>query len=71
MDERLKTIIAEELMFAKEAAAYLGISVQRLNKLMHKGKIQPVKRSPPTFRHRQIYTAAKPPPQPRTPNPEP
>lgn len=46
MDERLKTIIAEELMFAKEAAAYLGISVQRLNKLMHKGEIQPVKRSP-------------------------
>lgn len=46
MDEKLKGIIADEIMFAKEAAAFLGISVQRLNKLVHKGEIIPVKMNP-------------------------
>lgn len=46
MDEKLKTIISEEIMFAKEAAGFLGISVQRLNKLVHKGDIVPVKMNP-------------------------
>lgn len=46
MDDKLKNIITEEIMFAKEAAEYLGISVQRLNKLVHKGDIIPVKMSP-------------------------
>ena len=46
MDEKLKSIIADEIMFAKEAASFLGISVQRLNKLVHKGEILPVRRSP-------------------------
>lgn len=46
MDDRIKTIIAEEIMFAKEAATFLGISVQRLNKLVHKGDLVPVKMNP-------------------------
>ncbi len=46
MDDKLKSIIAEEIMFAKEAAEFLGISVQRLNKLVHKGDIIPIKMNP-------------------------
>lgn len=46
MDDKLRTMIADEIMFAKEAAEYLGISVQRLNKLVHKGELIPVKMSP-------------------------
>ncbi len=46
MDDKLKSIIADEIMFAKEAAEFLGISVQRLNKLVHKGDILPVKMNP-------------------------
>ena len=46
MDEKLKSIIADEIMFAKEAAEFLGISVQRLNKLVHKGDLLPVKMNP-------------------------
>ena len=42
MDERL----AEELYFSKEAAAYLGITTQRLNALVKDGKIVPLKKSP-------------------------
>ena len=37
--------LAEELFFSKEAADYLGISVQRLNKLVHDGKLKPLKKS--------------------------
>lgn len=37
--------LSEKLFFSKEAAEYLGISTQRLNKLVQDGKLQPLKRS--------------------------
>lgn len=37
--------IAEKILFAKEAAEYLGISVQRLFQLVNEGKIIPIKKS--------------------------
>lgn len=37
--------LADKILFAKEAADYLGISVQRLNQLIHEGKIVPVKKT--------------------------
>lgn len=37
--------LAEKLYFSKEAAAYLGITVQRLNKLVQDGKIKPLKKN--------------------------
>lgn len=38
--------LADELFFSKEAADYLGITTQRLNKLIHEGKIKPLKKTP-------------------------
>lgn len=35
----------EELFFSKEAAEYLGITTQRLNKLVQEGKIHPLKKN--------------------------
>ena len=46
IEDKLRSMIAEEIMFAKEAAEYLGISVQRLNKLVHKEELIPVRKSP-------------------------
>lgn len=40
-----KDIQASDLLFAKEAAEYLGITVQRLNKLIQEGKIKPLKKN--------------------------
>lgn len=37
--------LAEKIFFSKEAAEYLGISMQRLNKLVQEGKIKPLKKS--------------------------
>ena len=37
--------LADQIFFSKEAAEYLGISMQRLNKLVQDGKITPLKRS--------------------------
>ena len=37
--------LAEELYFSKEAAEFLGITVQRLNQLVHEGKIKPLKKN--------------------------
>lgn len=37
--------LEDQLFFAKEAAEYLNITVQRLNKLTQEGKIKPLKRS--------------------------
>ena len=37
--------LSQELLFSKEAAAYLGISVQRLMKLTKDGKIKPLKKN--------------------------
>ncbi|WP_051204761.1 DNA-protecting protein DprA [Butyrivibrio sp. VCD2006] len=37
--------LAEQLYFSKEAAEYLGITVQRLNKLVQDGKIKPLKKN--------------------------
>lgn len=42
MDERK---LAERLFFSKEAAEYLGITVQRLNKLVQEGKVRPLKKT--------------------------
>ncbi len=38
-------ILASKLYFAKEAAEYLGITVQRLNKLIQEEKIKPLKKN--------------------------
>jgi len=38
--------LAEQLYFTKEAADYLNISVQRLNRLVHDNKIIPIKKNP-------------------------
>lgn len=37
--------LAERLFFSKEAAEYLGITVQRLNKLVQEGKLKPLKKT--------------------------
>lgn len=37
--------LAEKLFFSKEAAEFLGITVQRLNQLVHEGKIRPLKKN--------------------------
>ena len=37
--------LSDQIYFSKEAAEYLGISTQRLNKLVQTGKITPLKRS--------------------------
>ena len=37
--------LATQIFFSKEAANYLGISMQRLNKLVQQGKIKPLKKS--------------------------
>lgn len=37
--------LAEQLLFSKEAADYLGITVQRLNILVKEGKIKPLKKN--------------------------
>lgn len=37
--------LSEQLFFSKEAAEYLGITVQRLNKLVQDGKIHPLKKN--------------------------
>lgn len=37
--------LAEQLFFSKEAAEYLGITVQRLNKLVQDGKVKPLKKN--------------------------
>ncbi len=37
--------MAAQLFFSKEAAEYLGITVQRLNKLVQEGKIVPLKKN--------------------------
>lgn len=39
------TKLADQLFFSKEAADYLGITVQRLNKLVQEGKLVPVKKT--------------------------
>ena len=40
-----KNELAEQLMFSKEAAEYLGITMQRLNKLVQEGKLKPLKKN--------------------------
>ena len=37
--------LSKELLFSKEAADYLGITTQRLNQLVHDGKIKPLKKN--------------------------
>lgn len=36
--------LSKQLYFSKEAAEFLGITVQRLNKLVKEGKIRPLKK---------------------------
>ncbi len=45
MENELRTTIETKTYFTKEAAEYLGISVQRLNQLVQAGKITPIKRT--------------------------
>lgn len=45
MSAELKQMIAENVLFAKEAADYLGVSIQRLHQLTHTGQITPLKQS--------------------------
>lgn len=40
-----ENVQADDLLFAKEAAEYLGITVQRLNKLIQEDKIKPLKKN--------------------------
>ena len=40
-----KDNLAKQLFFSKEAAEYLGITVQRLNKLVQEGKVKPLKKN--------------------------
>ena len=37
--------LSKQLYFSKEAAEFLGITVQRLNKLVKEGKIRPLKKN--------------------------
>lgn len=37
--------LSEQLFFSKEAADFLGITVQRLNKLVQEGKVKPLKKN--------------------------
>ncbi len=43
--DRDESVLASRLLFSKEAAGYLGITVQRLNKLIQNGKISPLKKN--------------------------
>ncbi|MBB6450423.1 DNA processing protein [Geomicrobium halophilum] len=43
--DNLRPFIEQEVLFASEAADYLGITSQRLNQLVHTGKIRPVRKS--------------------------
>lgn len=45
MDQNLRKTIEGRTFFTKEAAEYLGISVQRLNQLVQAQKLMPLKRS--------------------------
>jgi DNA processing protein len=45
MDQDTRNLIADEVLFAREAAEYLSITTQRLNQLVHSGKIKPIKHS--------------------------
>lgn len=47
MDSRfLRPVIEQEILFASEATSYLGVTPQRLNQLVHTGKVKPVRTSP-------------------------
>lgn len=45
MSSDLREFIAKETLFSSEAAEYLSISPQRLNQLVHSGKLKPVKQT--------------------------
>lgn len=45
MSIELKKVIAENVLFSKEAASFLGISLQRLHQLTQSGQITPLKQS--------------------------
>lgn len=46
MDKKLVQEVIDNLYFSKEAADYLGITVQRLNQIVQLGKLKPVKKTP-------------------------
>lgn len=43
--EELRNFFQEQVLFSNEAANYLGITTQRLNQLVHSGKLTPIKQS--------------------------
>lgn len=45
MKDNIRVFISENTLFTKEAADYLGISVQRLHQLVHSKQIAPIKQS--------------------------
>jgi DNA processing protein len=45
MDNKLREIVSQEVLFAREAAQFLNISMQRLNQLVHAGQLEPLKKS--------------------------
>lgn len=45
VDQHLRDFVANEVLFASEAAKLLGVTTQRLNQLVNLGKVNPVRRS--------------------------
>lgn len=45
MENEKNKVNVDDLLFSKEAAEYLNISVQRLNQLVHAGELKPIKKS--------------------------
>ena len=46
MDEQTRKDLIDQLYFGREAAQYLGVTMQRLEELVGDGQLSPVKRSP-------------------------
>lgn len=45
MERKMIVELANDLLFSKEAAQYLGVSSQRLNQLVHAGQLTPIKKT--------------------------
>lgn len=45
MDKETLQEFVDNIFFSKEAADYLGISIQRLNQLVHSGQLDPIKKT--------------------------
>lgn len=45
MDKNSIKVVIDDILFSKEAAEYLDVSVQRLNQLVQSGQIEPIKKT--------------------------